>query len=255
MTHMVCIIGTSGGTGASTVTAHLAAARTARQKNTLALDFCPNNVLRLHFAMPWKDQTGFAPNLLKDKPWHEAAYCSTDGTSFIPFGQLKNDSELTQVTDMLTARPKWLSERLNEIELHPNALVVCDCPQAFPALHQQAMQLADLVLIVMTPDPLSYLHATHMALASASAGGPKVSILLNEFNPSRDIDRDILFLLRENFRAQLAPIVIHQDESLREAFAYKQTVFDFAPASQSAYEFQALATWVAAHMRKARKAT
>lgn len=246
MANLACVIGTSGGAGASTVAAHLAAARAARKKDALALDFCPNNVLRLHFAMPWEDETGFAPALLNGSAWHEAAYCSAGGTSFIPFGQLQDDAELALLTKILAEQPDWLAQRLNEIELTPDALVVCDCPHAFPALHQQALQLADQVLIVMTPDPLSYAHATQMAMAATD--GPEISILLNGFNPARELDRDILALLRANFGGQLAPVIIHQDESLREAFACKRTVLEFAPSSQAAYEFQALATWLAAHL-------
>lgn len=246
MANLACVIGTSGGAGASTVAAHLAAARTARKKDTLALDFSPNNVLRLHFAMPWEDGTGFAPCLLGDTPWHEAAYRSSGGTSFVPFGQLRDDAELARVEDWLAQHPHWLADSLDEIELDADALVVCDCPQAFPALYKQALQLADLILIVMTPDPLSYHNATRMA--QAAPDGKETSILLNGFNPARDLDRDILSLLRANYKERLAPVIIHQDESLREAFACKRNVLDFAPSSQTAYEFQALATWLAAHL-------
>ncbi len=175
------------------------------------------------------------------------------GVNFIPFGYLQNDAELTQVTTWLANHPDWFRERLQEIELSNGAQVICDCPSAYPALREQVLSAADMVLIVMQPDPLSYAHATQMVLASAARGGPTSSILLNGFNPARNIDRDIISLLRTNFKEHLAPVIIHQDEHLREAFACMQTVFELAPSSQSAYEFQALATWLTARISKTGK--
>jgi cellulose synthase operon protein YhjQ len=253
MANVVAIIGTSGGVGTSTVTAHLAAARVVHKKETLAFDFCPDNVLRLHFAMPWADSAGFAPSLLNDGNWYENAYRSAGGIDFVPFGKLQNDAELAQLTSWLAARPDWFKERQDEIELRAETHIICDCPHAYPALREQVLAAASMVLIVMQPDSLSYARAAQIAQASATAGGPPVGILLNGFNPARSLDRDILALLRTNLNEHLAPVHIHQDESLREAFACKQTVFEFAPSSQSAYEFQALTIWLAARISKMRK--
>ena len=84
---VIAVIGTSGGSGATTVVAHLAAALTAQQREVIAFDFCPENVLRLHFSMHWNDPNGLANKILANQPWHEAGYRSASGVSFVPFGQ------------------------------------------------------------------------------------------------------------------------------------------------------------------------
>lgn len=248
MVNLLEVVGTAGGAGATTVTAHLAAARVIQKKEALVFDFCPNNVLRLHFNMLWEDIDGFAPCLLNGNNWHESSYRSAGGVDFVPFGHLQSDAELTQLSSWLFAHKNWFGERLNELQLKTNTQVICDCPINFPTLRNQVTVAAKMTIVVMTPDPLSYSKATQMALDSKSLGRPVVSILLNGFNPTRSLDRDILSLLRANFSENLAPVIIHLDESLREAFACKQTVFEFAPSSQAAYEFHALATWIAARM-------
>lgn len=251
---VIAIIGAAGGVGATTVAAHLAASLTLQKKPVISFDFCPDNVLRLHFGMEWKDESGFARSLLDGQPWHEAAYRSERGVDFVPFGQLRDEAELDRLCAMLSERPAWLVERLQEVLLPRDTVVFCDCPRTSSALRAEVLGVADLVLIVATPDPLSYAAATRMAHAAASAGGPPSVIVLNTFDSARGIDRDIAALLRIGFQALLAPVVIHRDEFLREALACKQSVFEYAPSSQAAFDFPALASWVLTRVNSVREA-
>lgn len=253
---VVAIIGANGGAGATTVTAHLAAALAAQNKSVLGMDFCPENFLRLHFGMLWNDGTGFAPQLLAGQPWHEAAFRSAGGVDFVPFGQLPSEAALQRLCDWFSRHPDWFGERLKEVQLPADTLVICDCPRLSATLSAQVLARADLVLVVMTPDAISYAAATQTlhAVMAEGEGAPPASIVLNAFDPSRDLDRDIAALLRTGFQRALAPVTVHRDESLREALACKQTVFDAAPSSQAAYEFSALATWVVAHVHQLRQA-
>jgi cellulose synthase operon protein YhjQ len=245
---VVAVISAVGGAGSTTVAAHIAAGLATHKRRTLSIDFCTENMLRLFFGMAWNDHGGFASDLLNGKDWHTAAYRSGGGLDFVPFGQLKSENDLDRLTDWLKSEPHWFRHQLSSLQLHPETIIVCDCPRMPAALRAQALSAANLVLMITAPDTVSYATAARVTETVTREGGPETVMVLNGFDPARRLDRDISVLLRTQHKQSFAPVVIHRDESVREALACKQTVFDFAPSSQAAYEFSALATWALARL-------
>lgn len=240
---VIAVLGAAGGAGATTVTAHLATAIARQAKTVLCFDFCPDNVLRLHFGATLTDRDGFAAALIAQTPWQYAAYTAASGVRFLPFGLLQDDAALDQLTDWLRARPLWFRNQVDSLDLPPDAIILCDCPRLPAALRNQVLAAADLTLVACAPDPLSLASATRIATRLRDGRGVTGAVLLNGFEAARALDRDMQLVLRRRAGHLAAPVVIHRDESLREAFAHKLTVFDYAPASQAAQEFSALATW------------
>ncbi|SNS82291.1 cellulose synthase operon protein YhjQ [Noviherbaspirillum humi] len=245
---IVAVLDVYGGCGATTVAAHLAQALHQQRRPVFAFDFCPENVLRLHFGMAWEDGSGFAPRMLEGSAWHEAAFRSSSGLAFIPFGALPDGRALDALGALLETRPGWLRADIDALEFPAPPVLVCDCPRGPAALRSQILEEADLVLLVCRPDPVAYAAATRIARDAAQNGGPPTMIVLNGFDPARRLDRDISALLRTGHRELLSPVAVHRDESIREALACKQTVFEFAPDSQAAYDFDTLATWTIARL-------
>jgi cellulose synthase operon protein YhjQ len=251
---IIAVIGAVGGAGATTVAAHLSVAFASQKRHTLTIDFCSENILRLHFGMAFDDSTGFAPNLLAEKEWCQAAYCSSGGLEFIPFGQLHNDQELDSLIERLRENPKWFRSQLVNLQLPPGTLVICDCPRMPAVLREQVIRAADLVLVVAAPEVISFAAVTRITDNVSRVQGSPTLVVLNGFDSARQLDRDIAVLLRTEHKPIFSPVVIHRDESVREALACKQTVFDFAPSSQAAYDFLALATWLLARLGQVAKA-
>jgi chromosome partitioning protein len=250
---LVAIMGATGGAGATTAVAHLASALAAQQRTALAIDFCPGNALRLHFGMAWAEEGGWARQLLDGQAWQAAAWRDSQGRLFLPFGALEEDAALPGLAQWLGERPGWFRERLGELQLAPDAVVVCDCLASPSPWRAQVLAAADLVLILCAPDTLSYAHATRLVdrarhHVAGSRPLPELAIVLNGFDPARRLDRDIALLLRTQYKPAFSPALVHRDESLREALACKQTVFDFAPRSQAAHDYAALATWTLARL-------
>lgn len=245
---VVAVLSAIGGAGATTIAAHLATALHLQKRQTLAFDFCTENLLRLHFGMSWNDNGGFAADLLQGRDWHKSAYRSATGVDFVPFGQLTSEESLDRLTGWLKEHPGWFRNQLSAIQAPHDTITICDCPRMPAALREQVLTAADLILLVCSPDTVSYASATRIAAEVRMAHGPSTMIVLNGFDSSRRLDRDISVLLRTQHKASLSPVVVHRDESLREALACKQTVFDFAPSSQAAYDFSALATWTLARL-------
>ncbi len=250
---VVAVIGAAGGVGTTTVAAHLASAIAEQDKPVLCFDFCPTDVLRLHFGAALAESGGFVTSLIAGRPWQDACYTSGSGIRFLPFGALADDAALDAASAWMRARPDWFASALDTLELESDAIIICDCPRLPAALRSQALAAADLVIVVSTPDPLALAGASRLAQQlHADANGTGIhparscTILLNRFEAARRLDRDIHLLLQRQHGHLTAPLVIHRDESLREALAHKQTVFEYAPAAQAAHEFAALATWTIA---------
>ena len=252
---LIAVHALSGGAGASTVTALLAMALAVERRPVLALDLSPDNLLRLHFGMAWSDPSGLATQMAAGHPWHEAAYRSQDNINFIPFGD--PGSALDSLSSELARQPNWLARTLSEVALPPDTWVLCDCPR-FPGgldhpLTESALQTAELVLLVASPDPRSALALPRVRSALDSRRGCDYAVVLNCFDASRTLDRDILSLLNLEFADCLAPVTVHRDEAIREAFACKSNITAYAPSSQAVQDFSALATWLIAHTGHSRK--
>ncbi|MFZ5503473.1 MAG: cellulose biosynthesis protein BcsQ [Pseudomonadota bacterium] len=241
---VIAISGICGGVGGTTVAAQLAACLVAHNQQVIAFDFSPQNALRLHFGMAWEDGSGIVPQIQAGQPWSEAAYRSGSGVDFLPFGNV-TPQDASEFTARLAQQPGWLPARLREIDGADNSYVIIDCPQTGHVLCAQARAAADLMIVVVEPDTLSY--AAFTGDRSRYIPGEKQAVyLINGFDPVRALDRDITRLMRVTPDNNLCPIVIHRDELVREALANKASVADYAPHSQAAGDFFALTTWVVA---------
>jgi cellulose synthase operon protein YhjQ len=245
---VVAVVGVMGGAGGTTVAANLGAALVARNRRALCFDFCPDNLLRLHLGLPLNESAGLAPSLLCGQAWQGNTFRGAANVDFVPFGQVAEEGDLESLASMLKAQPGWFRSQMAALQVEPDTIVICDCPRAHPALRDQVLRVADLVLLVCSPDPVSYAFATKMLANGSSASTPPTMIVLNGFDSSRRLDRDVAVLLRTGFKKNFSPVLIHRDEFVREALACKQTVLEFASSSQAAYDFGALATWVAARL-------
>ena len=244
----VAVIGATGGAGVTTVAAHIAAGLAAVQRPVLAFDANPDNLLRLHMGMAWDDPAGFGASLQANTDWREAAYRSAGGIDFVPFGDLAGDGELAKLAARLEAKPGWLRAQMATLALPDDTIVVCDCPRLPSPFSAQVLSMADLVLVVMEPDAVSYAVSTRMVTRANGPGMPPAWLVMNQFEPARGLHRDIAVLLRTAFREVMAPVSIHRDGHVSEALACKQHVLDFAPSSQAAHEFEALTTWILARL-------
>lgn len=243
---IVSITGIAGGVGATTVAAHLASALAARGRPVIVFDFSPQNSLRLHFGMPWEDNGGLVPQLLSGEPWHESAYRCENGVDFIPFGNC-NERDIAAF-ERLLQEPDWLASRLGELDAGDDTILLFDVPRESRGLRMQAHALSDLILAVMASDPLSYAALPKSREDFAPGGAGKVDYLINGFDPTRELDREVAQLLRTGQEVRLCPVTIHRDESVREALASKLSIEAYAPYSQAAGDYAALSTWLAARL-------
>jgi len=71
-----------------------------------------------------------------------------------------------------------------------------------------------------------------------------VPTLYDENSP---LSRDILAAMRRQFAGQVIPVVVHEDEVVREATSFGQPVIEYAPESRACKDLEQLADWLDDH--------
>jgi cellulose synthase operon protein YhjQ len=122
------------------------------------------------------------------------------------------------VVDVATANRKWMSRLLS---LRPTLLV--------PILPDMS-SVACLGLLE--------------ALDAGSANGEKALYLLNQFDASSPLHRDVRAILQQQLGDRLLPFVLRRSSLVSEALAEGMTVIDYAPGSEVAADYRDLAGWL-----------
>lgn len=235
---VVAIQGVRGGAGGSAVTAGLAWALHQLAERVLVVDLSPDNLLRLHFNMPFGEARGWAQAQQAGLPWQQAAmrYSGGEGgqtpLDLLPFGRSETGTvpgALPEVAALCRAgHYQWVLLDLPAGRENPLTL--------------QALAQADRLLRVVTAE--GNCHA-RLHQQPAPAGS---LLLVNQFTPASQLQQDILLLWQQSLPG-LLPFVIHRDEAVNEALAAKQPVGEYRAHSLAAKEMTVVANWCLIHLK------
>jgi cellulose synthase operon protein YhjQ len=239
------LVSLRGGSGSTTIAANLSQALAKINKQVLAIDISPENLLPLHFGLPFDEHEGWVYNLLADKPWFEAGYQCPQGTSFLPFGRL----------DSHQIRTFYLQkDQLINLLAKETLLVSEDKAELWQVFHGHLSDLTldsfvssmDMVLVVLTADASSYAALQYWLLTQEAIElrkANKLRFVINQYQPETEISRDMTLVLKTELDELATPVVIHRDTVLQECVSNLTTAQQFAPTSQAAKDFQSLAFW------------
>jgi cellulose synthase operon protein YhjQ len=246
----VAMVSATGGAGRTTFTAELASLLAARGHRPLAVECDPRNVLALHFGLRESARDGLVSHLAgHTDAWARAALQSDDGVLVLPWGSVDEAGSAGETTQpdasaTLDARPHWLRDLLARVDLPRDAIALVDCA-AWPSPHaRQAIDAADLVLALVTPDAAAC--ATLPRLNAALRRTDKESVFVaNAVVPARALHTDIVAMLRERLGDAMLPYVVHADTGIPAALAGGEGFCIAAPASQAAHDLNGIASWLA----------
>jgi cellulose synthase operon protein YhjQ len=248
----IAIVSASGGAGRTTFTAELASLLAARGHRTLALECDPRNVLALHFGLRESAREGLVSHFAGHaEAWANAALQSDDGVLVLPWGSETTDAE-TDASTALEAQPHWLRDLLSRVDLRPGALALIDCA-AWPSPHaRQAIDAADLVLAIVTPDASACATLPRL-VAALARGGKRSAFVANHIVPARPLHTDIVALLRARLGAAMLPYVVHADTGVPAALAAGASFCLGSPDSQAAHDLNGIAAWLSHWANEARE--
>jgi cellulose synthase operon protein YhjQ len=255
--NVLAVVSAKGGVGKTTLTANLGAAL-GKGRRVVCLDLDPQNALRLHLGVAMDEHDGISRCTLEGRRWNTAIFQSPGSPEVLPFGTItENDRDAFEVH--LAEHSDWLERGLEHIQLAPTDMAILDTPPG-PSLYlQQALRVANYVLIVLHADAASYatVPAMESLIQRYCAERPEFkgsAYVLNNVNTEKALSRDIVEILRTNLGGRLTPMVIHQDEAVRESLASDQLLADYDPHCVATYDVASCADWVRDKMLSTRPA-
>ncbi len=235
---VIALQGFRGGTGTTSVTAALAWGLAQLHEKVLVIDFSPENVLRLHFGMPFTQGRGWCAAHTAGEPWQNAAMRYHSHLDFLPYGHLSPDAKPASVFDWQTAITQLKNTGVYD-------WILIDSPAADPV---PAQNIADSTVVLIHADTQSHLRLHQHALPENGR------YLLNQFIPSSQLQQDILLLWQETLPA-LIPVTLHRDEAMAESLAAKQPVGEWKDNSKISREINTLANWFLLNLRGVKNAS
>lgn len=243
----IAFVSPLGGTGQTTVVANLASLWSQAGLPCLGVDLCAQNSMGLHLGQTRASAAGWAPYAQAGKWWAEAAMENSAQVRFLPYGASGSPAAQATLQQTLVQDPHWLARQLQAAELEEHTLVLLDAPAWPQTLALQALACADLVVVCLDANPRTpALRSQVQALLDQAPSGARQALLATRFNPRRAAQSQALQDLQQQWDAQLAPYVLHDDECVAAALAASHCVVLQAPQSQAAHDLQGIARWLLA---------
>ena len=231
-----------GGTGKTTTCAALAQAGAKAGKKVLAIDLDPQ--ANLSFALGADPNAPGSYQLLHDTPAQELLQQTPQQITVIPASP---DLATEQST---TSSAKRLQRALKPI-LNDFDLIVIDTPPTLGELQFNALQAATGLLIPLEADTFSLQGlyqitdiAKHMARSNPNLR--ILGVVLTRYNGRPKINRYLREAIAERGAEIGAPTiaVIRAGIAASEAAATQQSLFDYAPNSNPAQDYQELYNFI-----------
>ena len=250
---VIAIVSAKGGVGKTTLTANLATALQREGVATLlVVDMDPQNALGLHFGADPRSLAGVSRASLAGEDWGSVCVQSPSGVHVLPYGVV-NESDRVAFERHLDAHPNWLVQQLQDLALPEDAVVLIDTPPGPSVYMQQALSAAQVVVVVSLPDAASYAALALMQRLVHTYCTPRPDFsetlyVLNQVDGARQLSKDITRVMQDNLGERLVGVV-HEDQAVREALAYDQSVLEYDPQGQAADDLRKCARVLAQRLR------
>jgi cellulose synthase operon protein YhjQ len=239
MTAIVAVVSLKGGVGRTTLVANVASALAQVGHRSAVMDLDPQNALGAHFGRPAAAR-GLGD--LHYEPSERRNAVAGGDIICVPFG---SGADAVAVDDCLLADDGWLRRRIAAATPAGCEVVWLDTPAHHTPFLTRALELADEVLVVVTPEPACFATVPAMESLLARTRGQKSPGLyvVNRADAASPLRRDVHAALRAHFGPRVAPIVVHEDETVREALAHQRTLFREESDSQALADVAQLGEW------------
>lgn len=242
---IIAIFNQKGGVGKTTTTLNLAASLARHGKTPYGIDLDP----QAHFsgiagiAAASGDDT-LLSLFQRNRPLRELVHQAPNGIRVIPAHM-----ELSKV-DTLFGKGFNVVNRLNANlrlekltdELSP---VLIDCCPLIGVLSLNAIFASDCLIVPVSADHLSFKSALQVdkalkALEPVLKRRVKRRYLLTRYDSRRRLSREIREMLEKQFGDEVCRVHIAESVSLAESPAFNKTVYEHAPNSRGAQDYDAL---------------
>ena len=246
----IAILNQKGGTGKTTTAVNLAAGLAEREQDVLLID------------TDAQGNVGVSLGVNGEKSLYHVLVEGADPTdSCVPVRQhldvITSDSTLAAAEIWLArqsveARSKMLTKRLGLMAISRRYdFVLIDCGPSLNLLNQNALSYVDEVIIPVTCDYLALVGVKQVLRTIKDVErhlghAVRVSAVLPTFYDGRTrLAREVLETLQGHFKHKCLEPIRHNTR-LAEAPSHKKTIFEYAPVSHGAADYNRIVDWVLA---------
>lgn len=242
---VIAVVSPLGGTGRTTLTAHLATLLALQGESSLAVELCPQNLLGRYLGMRKPSATGWARDAADGQWWADSGIENSDGVRILPYGDASLETVHT-LHQLVQAQPRWLQEQIELLDIPTDCTVLLDTPLWPSPWAQAALDCADTVLVALEASARACDSVSNVQnlLRSTAAPPDEQGVLVTRFDPRRVSHREALQTLREQWAERLIPYTLHEDENVARALARAMCVGNLAPQAQSAHDLQGICNWL-----------
>lgn len=244
MTKIIAVANNKGGVGKSTTTANLGAALAMKGKRVLVVDTDP--------------QANLTAALLDidEKPIEVSIYDAMSGGTPLPIHNVSTNLDIVPADIALAAAEiDLVSRRAREFVLKKLLspvvgnydFVLIDCAPSLGLITLNALSMADSVLIPLTGEALPMRGLTMLdnyisdVVADLNPALHVGGVVVTRFN-NRKLNTVVLSTIAERYGDKVLKSRIRENISIAEAPLAHCSIFEYAPDSNGAADYMALAT-------------
>ena len=249
----IAILNQKGGTGKTTTAVNLAAGLAERGNETLLVDTDAQGNVGVSLGVA--GEKALYHVLVDGVEPTEASVPVRKGLDVITSDATLAAAEIWLARQSTDARSKMLTKRLNLMQVSRRYdYVIIDCGPSLNLLNQNALSYVDEVIIPVTCDYLALVGVKQVLRTVKDVErhlghAVRISAVLPTFYDGRTrLAREVLETLQSHFKHKcLEPIRLNT--RLAEAPSHKKTIFEYAPTSHGAADYNRVCDWVLATSR------
>jgi cellulose synthase operon protein YhjQ len=246
---VVSVISMKGGVGKTSITANLASAISQHPNapTVAVIDLDPQNALQWHFGFMEQQSAGICQFAVNLSSLDHSRLKTDKGILCYPYG-FADEPTRRDFESLLKENPDWLKQQIQSLNLPADSVVIIDTPPGQSPYMSQAISAADLALVVLLADGASYATTPMMetAFEEMIPLNPylKSTYLINQVDATNALSTDIQVLLKQRLGDRLVPVLISEDEAVRESLAFQQSVLIYDENGLASHDFARLADWM-----------
>ncbi len=242
---IIAIANQKGGVGKTTTAVNVAARLIDAGMRVLLIDLDPqaNATYHLGLTLPDDSHAMTVYNVLKTPRLLKEAIMSHDGLDVLPASIDLSGAEIELASE--AGREHILKRALKPVKDDYNYILI-DCPPSLGLLTLNALTAADRVWITVQTEALP-LHGLAKLLQTIEIVQDRLNpdlqiagVLCTRFNAQRNLDSAVVEKVEAKFKGKVFNTRIRQNVSLAEAPSHGKTIFEYAPSSTGAEDYQDL---------------
>lgn len=235
----IAVLSSKGGTGKTTTSINLAHGLALLGKKVLLIDSDPQDTIGIVFNVHPKYT--LCDLLISKKT---SILTMRDNLHVITSGGINLADTEMKISSKFKKEYRLSKNLANLSDID---YVICDCAPSVNLINTNVLTFCDKVIIPIAMDFLSQIGANQVLGIISDVKkkyNPKLDIfgvLPVFFNEKKRISIETVAILKDFFKEKLFNTTIHEDENLKEAPSFMQTIFEYSPDSQGAKDYQSLA--------------